>query len=120
LEGTYEIEEADQTEDDAPETRPSNETRFFHTFRIGKYPRTDRNTSLRELRTTHPSRSSRWLASSGAGDPRTKPTLTGGLHELQSAVIVVVTVALALAGCAHVQQQFAALPRCSRMKAGRR
>ena len=46
--------------------------------------------------------------------------LNGGLHELQSAVIVVVTVALALAGCAHVQQQFAALPRCSRMKAGRR
>ena len=57
-EGTHEIEATDHIEDDASETRPPNETMFSHTFRVGKSPRTDRHTSLRELRTTHPSRSS--------------------------------------------------------------
>ena len=57
-EGTREIEEADhtqdtdQTEDDAPATRPSNDTRFFHPFRVSHTPRTDRHTRLRALRTT--------------------------------------------------------------------
>ena len=51
-EGTREIEEADQTEDpdqtkdDAPETRPSKDTKFFHTFRVSNTPRTDRHTRL--------------------------------------------------------------------------
>jgi hypothetical protein len=41
-EETHEIEATDHIEDHAPETRPPNETRFSHTFRVGTFPRTDR------------------------------------------------------------------------------
>ena len=45
-EETYEIEDPDPIEDDATESRPPNDTRFSHPFRVGTSPRTDCHTSL--------------------------------------------------------------------------
>jgi len=71
IEEAHQSEDPDQTEDNAPKTCPSNDTRVSPSFCVSNRLWTYRQTCLRELRTAYPSRSTWWLASGGAGDPRT-------------------------------------------------